>query len=111
MSNAQSGSLNLTAPRAPAAGAAPSGFQSFVPARRIETSLSALGRHPPDQPVRPAAARAMVDLAVMIHRVIAAGARVERGAAGLDRTQHGHFLRNHLPVPTSGESLGFKDDP
>jgi len=41
ISNAQSGSLNWTAPRAPAAGAAPSGFQSLVPARRIDSSASA----------------------------------------------------------------------
>ena len=41
MSNAQSGSLNLIAPRAPADGAVPSGFQSLVPARRIDRSASA----------------------------------------------------------------------
>jgi hypothetical protein len=41
MSNAQSGSLNLIAVRAPAEGAVPSGFQSCVPARRIDNSASA----------------------------------------------------------------------
>src|SRR5678815_3535261 len=56
----------------------------------------ALGRHPADDPMRPAAAGAMVDLAVMIDRMIAAGIRVERPAAALDRTQHGAFLRNHF---------------
>src|SRR5205823_4335732 len=70
----------------------------------------ALGRHAPDQPMRPAAAGAMVDFAIVINCVIAAGARVECGAARLDRTDHGIFLRN-LSVPTSGESLGFKDGP
>jgi hypothetical protein len=38
MSNAQSGSLKEIGPRAPAEGAAPSGFQSLVPARRIDSS-------------------------------------------------------------------------
>jgi hypothetical protein len=37
MSNAQSGSLNFIELRAPADGAVPSGFQSAVPARRIES--------------------------------------------------------------------------
>jgi hypothetical protein len=46
MSKAQSGSLNRTAPLAPAPGDEPSGFQSFVPARVIETSPSA-----PDVPL------------------------------------------------------------
>jgi hypothetical protein len=40
MSNAQSGSLNRNALRAPAEGALPSGFQSWVPARRIDSSAS-----------------------------------------------------------------------
>jgi len=40
MSNAQSGSLNFIALRAPAEGAAPRGFQSCVPARRMESSAS-----------------------------------------------------------------------
>ena len=39
ISNAQSGSLNWTAPRAPAAGAAPSGCQLSVPNRRIDSDV------------------------------------------------------------------------
>jgi hypothetical protein len=41
MSNAQSGSLKLIGLRPPADGAAPSGFQSSVPARRIDSCASA----------------------------------------------------------------------
>jgi hypothetical protein len=40
MSNAQSGLLKLIDPRAPAAGAFPRGFHSWVPARRIDRSAS-----------------------------------------------------------------------
>jgi hypothetical protein len=58
-----------------------------------------------------AAAGAVIDFTVVIDGVIAPGMGVERWAASLDRTQHGAFLRNHLNHPTSGESLGFIDDP
>ena len=60
ISNAQSGSLNLIAAPAPAAGAVPSGFQSLVPARRIDRSPSAppvpLTRLKPDAPAARAGA-------------------------------------------------------
>jgi hypothetical protein len=58
----------------------------------------------------PAAAGAVIDFTVVIDGVISARAGIEEIAAGLDRTEHGAFLRNHLNAPTSGESLGFKDD-
>jgi hypothetical protein len=38
MSNAQSGSLNVIEARAPALGGVPSGFQSLVPERRIDSA-------------------------------------------------------------------------
>jgi hypothetical protein len=41
ISNAQSGSLKAIALRAPADGGVPSGFQSCVPARRIDSSARA----------------------------------------------------------------------
>jgi hypothetical protein len=40
MSKAQSGSLNVIELRPPAEGAVPSGFQSCVPARRIDSCAS-----------------------------------------------------------------------
>src|SRR5512146_761047 len=69
--------------------------RGFAERQRRRTE-GAFGRHAADQPMRAAAARAVVDLAVVIDRVIAASVRVERGAAGFNRTQHGAFLRNHL---------------
>jgi hypothetical protein len=53
----------------------------------------------------------MVDLAVVVHGVVAASIRIEWDAARVNRTQHGAFLRNHFTPLTSVESLGFKDDP
>ena len=57
MSNAQSGSVNWTCPRAPGAGAVPSGFHSLVPVRRIDSADKAhawfaddaVARHWPEQ--------------------------------------------------------------
>src|SRR5690348_10625596 len=64
--------------------------------RQSRRAEGALGGHAADQPMRTTAAGTVVDLAVVIDRVIAASVRVERGAAGFNRTQHGAFLRNHL---------------
>jgi len=79
--------------------------------RERRSTKCALGQHAADQPVGPAAAGAVVDLAVVVDRVVAARIRVECSATVLNRSQHGAFLRNHLPNQTSVESLGFKDDP
>jgi len=82
------------------------------PQRQGRRAEGAFGRQAADQPMRPAAAGAVVDLAIVIDGVIAAGIGIELPrAAGLNRTQHGAFLRNHLHAPTSVDSLGFKDDP
>ena len=61
--------------------------------------------------MRAAAAGTMVDLAVMIDRVIAAGARVERGAGNSLELSMAVFLNSAFAVPTVVELLGFKDDP
>ena len=79
--------------------------------RKRGRAKGAFGRHAADDPVRAAAAGTVVDFAIVIDGVIAPRVGVEGFTAGLDRTQHGAFLRNHLTHLTSGESLGFIDNP
>ena len=57
--------------------------------------------------MRPAAARAMVDLILAIDCMIAARSGIELTAAGCERTEHGAFLKNHFEATTYVESLGF----
>jgi len=84
--------------------------ESFLQRHRRRTEC-AFGRDSADDPVRAPATGAVIDLAVVIDGMIAPRVRIEGRTAGLDRTQHGAFLRNHLIHPTSVESLGFIDGP
>ena len=79
--------------------------------RQRRRAERALRRHAADNPVRPPATGAVIDFTVVIDGVIAPRAGIECCAARRDGTEHSAFLRNHLIDATSGESLGFIDDP
>ena len=79
--------------------------------RKRRRAERALGRKPANQPMRAAAAGAVIHFAVVINGMISPRMRVEVIAAGLRPKSPSSFPSKPFALSTSDESLGFGDDP